>query len=63
LGHLLGKIVSPIVLSAIYYLGLTPLAVVRKIFGSDELNLNKPENSTLIEVNNQARPESFEDLW
>jgi hypothetical protein len=63
LGHLLGNIVSPIILSAIYYLGLTPLALIRKMLGSDELNLKKPEKSTLIEANTQASTDSFEDLW
>ncbi|MBY0516429.1 MAG: hypothetical protein K2P81_05945 [Bacteriovoracaceae bacterium] len=63
LGHLLGNIVSPIVMSFIYYAGLTPLALIRKLFGADELNLKKPEKSTLTEVNMKASTDSFEDLW
>lgn len=63
LGGLMGKIVSPIVLSFIYYLGLTPLAFIRRIFGSDELRLKKPLQSNLKTVNEPMTSERFDDLW
>ncbi len=63
LGILLGKIVSPFVLSFIYYLALTPLAFLRKVLGSDELQLNKPSKSTLKPVEKNQVAFSFEDLW
>ncbi len=37
LGQLLGKIVSPIVLGAIFFLLLTPVSLVSRLFGRDEL--------------------------
>jgi len=63
LGELLGKIVSPIVLSTLYYCGLTPLALLRRLFGKDELNLKKPLVSNLKQVQYKVTVESFDDLW
>ncbi len=41
LGMLLSKIVSPIVLGIIFFLLITPVAVITRIFGRDELKLRK----------------------
>lgn len=41
LGQLLGKIVSPIVLGIIFYGLLTPVALVTRVFGRDELKLKR----------------------
>ena len=41
LGLVLGKIVSPIVLGAMFFLVITPVAIVTRIFGRDELRLRK----------------------
>ena len=38
-GLLLGKIVSPIVLGLIYFLIFTPMSLIMKLFGRDELKL------------------------
>lgn len=40
-GHLLGRIVSPIVLGAIYFLVLTPVATLMRAAGRDELRLRR----------------------
>jgi hypothetical protein len=40
-GELLGKIVSPIVLGVIFFGILTPIALVTRLFGRDELRLNR----------------------
>jgi hypothetical protein len=63
LGVLMGKIISPIVLSFIYYLGLTPLALLRRLVGSDELRLRKPANTNLKTVEEPMTPARFDDLW
>ena len=63
LGELLGKIISPIILSALYYLGLTPLALMRRVLGKDELNLKKPLASNLKAVQQKTSVDSFDDLW
>ena len=39
LGLLLGRIVSPIILGIIFYLLFTPIAIISKLFGRDELRI------------------------
>jgi len=41
LGLLLGKIVSPIVLALIYFVLITPVSLVTRLFGRDELKIKK----------------------
>ena len=40
-GELLGKIVSPVVLGIIFFVILTPIAIVTRLFGRDELRLKR----------------------
>jgi hypothetical protein len=46
LGISLGKIVSPIVLGAIFFLLITPIAISMRIYGRDELKLHKRKVDT-----------------
>ena len=39
IGYLLGRVVSPIVLGAIFFFLITPIALIFKIYGRDELFL------------------------
>ena len=41
LGLLLGKIVSPIVLALIFFVLITPVSLVTRLFGRDELKIKK----------------------
>ncbi len=41
LGMLLGKIVSPIVLGLIFFVLITPVSLVTRLFGRDELKMKK----------------------
>ena len=41
IGLLLGKIVSPIVLGLIFFVLITPVAFVTRLFGRDELKIKK----------------------
>ena len=41
LGILLGKIVSPITLGIIFFLLITPVSLVTRLFGKDELKMKK----------------------
>ncbi|WP_323800825.1 SxtJ family membrane protein [Parasphingorhabdus sp.] len=43
LGLLLGKFISPIILSVIFFLVITPLAIIARISGYDSLKLRKPK--------------------
>lgn len=41
LGELMGKVVSPLVLGVIFFVLITPIALVSRLFGRDELRLKK----------------------
>jgi hypothetical protein len=41
LGLLLGKIVSPIVLGLIFFVLITPVSIVTRLYGRDELKIKK----------------------
>jgi hypothetical protein len=41
LGELMGKVVSPIVLGVIFYLLITPVGLIGRLFGRDELKLKR----------------------
>ena len=41
LGLLLGKIVSPIVLGLIFFVLITPISLITRLFGRDELKMKK----------------------
>ena len=46
LGDLLGKITSPIILGIIFYILITPLSIITRFFGRDQLRLKKSGNSS-----------------
>ena len=41
LGMLLGKVISPIVLGAMFFVLITPIAIITRLFGRDELKIKK----------------------
>ena len=54
IGILLGNVISPIVMSIIFFLVVTPTALIMKILGKDLLNLKKnTKNSYWIKKQNQ----------
>lgn len=46
LGLALGKIVSPIVLGIIFFGLITPIALIARLMGRDELKLKRPKKSS-----------------
>jgi hypothetical protein len=42
--YVLGRIVSPIVIAIIFYLLVTPIALVNRLMGKDRLRLKKPKD-------------------
>ena len=50
-GLFLGKIISPIIMGVIFFLVVTPIGLLMRLFGKDVLNLklNKKKNSYWIE--------------
>ncbi len=51
-GILLGKIVSPIIMGIIFFLVVTPIGLIMRLFGKDVLNLKYNNNKSYwIEIN------------
>lgn len=46
LGDLMGKVVSPLVLGVIFFVLITPIGLVSRLFGRDELRLKKTNASS-----------------
>ena len=65
LGLLLGKVISPIVLGVLFFLLVTPIAVVTRVFGRDELRLKKRQTSSywLDRASDRSLAESFKDQF
>lgn len=66
LGQMLGKIVSPIVLGAIFFLLLTPVSLVTRLFGRDELRLKRKATQTSYWLDRAPpgpEPESFKNQF
>ena len=66
LGLLLGKIVSPIVLGALFFLVITPSAIIIRWMGKDLLNLRrdpKAESYWLVRDPPGPAPESINDQF
>lgn len=65
LGILLGTIVSPIVLGAMFFLIITPVGVITRLFGRDALRLHKRTTTTYWIARNPVgpEPESFKNQF
>ena len=66
LGQLLGKVVSPVVLGAIFFLILTPVSLGSRLFGRDELRLKRKASQTSYWLDRAPpgpEPESFKNQF
>ncbi len=66
LGLLLGKIVSPLVLGAIFFLLLTPVSLATRLFGRDELRLKRKASQTSYWLDRAPpgpKPDSFKNQF
>jgi hypothetical protein len=65
LGQLMGRIVSPIILGAIFFILLTPVAIVTRLFGRDELRLKRRavKSYWLKRQNNISPDQSFRNQF
>ena len=60
LGFLLGMIVSPIVMGLIFFGIFTPIAILMRLFGRDELRLRfKKQSSHWVSRDNDPQSENF----
>tara|TARA_B100001057_G_C22709323_1_gene895023 strand:- start:36 stop:422 length:387 start_codon:yes stop_codon:yes gene_type:complete len=55
LGLILNKIFSPIIIGFIYFLIFTPISIISKIFGRDELRIYTKEDSSYIVYSNSKQ--------
>jgi hypothetical protein len=65
LGETMGKVVSPVVLGVIFYGILTPISIVTRLFGRDELRLKRgPLKSYWIDcASPRSAAESFKNQF
>lgn len=64
LAWVLSLILPNIVLSVIFYLFLTPIALLSRIFGEkNQLNLKNTKTSLFKDVNKKFEKSSFEKMW
>ena len=65
LGEILGRVVSPVVLLVIFFFLLTPIGVLTRLFGRDELRLRKREGGSCWVPREQAEvtSESFKNQY
>ena len=65
LGLLLGKVVSPIVLGILFFIVITPVAIVMKLAGRDALKLRKQDVSShwIDRKPPGPEPESFKEQF
>ena len=64
LGLLLGAVVSPLVLGIIFFGLITPVALVARIFGRDELKMKSRQLKTYwIAREDSIEPNSFKDQF
>ena len=63
-GLLLGMIISPFVLGILFFVFFTPMAILMKLYGRDELRLKFKKNiSYWILRDNQIMPDSFKNQF
>ena len=61
---ILSLIVPNIILSVVFYLFLTPIALISRIFGEkDQLGLKNNKDSMFKNTNKKFDPSSFENPW
>ena len=61
--ELLGKVMSRIILSVVYYVILVPIAFLFRLTGKDQLQLKKSKNSYYLERNHQYTKSDVENIW
>ena len=65
LGLALGKVVSPIVLGIIFFGLITPIALMARLMGRDELKLKRPKKNTYWSepIGSNADADSFKNQF
>ena len=65
LGVLLGKIISPVIMAVIFFVLITPIAVITRIFGRDELDMKTTNNYSYWKNRQSGKlePSSFKNQF
>ena len=64
LAWVMSLIVPNILLSIVFYLFLTPIALISRIFGEkDQLGLKNSKDTMFKNTNKKFEPTSFENPW
>ncbi len=63
LAHVLGWINTRILLGIIFYIFLTPIALLYRLFSGDPMKLKQPESSTFEERNHTYTAEDLKNQW
>ena len=61
--ELLGKVMSKVILSVVYFVVLLPIAFLYKLTGKDPLFLKKRIDSYYFERNHQYSKKDIENIW
>ena len=63
-GLLLGMIISPIVMGVIFFVIFTPIALIMRLFGRDELRLQfNKQSSHWVGRTDEAQPVTFKNQF
>jgi hypothetical protein len=63
IAQVLGWINTRVLLSAVFYLFLFPIAIISRLFSKNMLQLKKQQGSVFIERNHQYTKEDLENTW
>ena len=63
LSEILGNVMSKVILSAIFFVFLIPLAWIRKMLGKENLLLKKKNNSYYKNRNHTYSGKDLENMW
>lgn len=63
LAEILSRIVNPIVLGLLYFLFITPIALMFRLFGNDPLDLKKPRGSVFDYHEKSYTKKDLEKPW
>lgn len=65
IGIFLGRVINPLILGVMYFVFITPLAIILRLFGRDELRLRNEKNSSkwIVRVEQKIDPQSFKNQY
>lgn len=63
LAAILSKFMQPIILSAVFFIILTPLAILQKLFAKNSIQLKNNSATTFVEVKKKFSSNHFENPW